>query len=40
VALRTIAEDGDFLVLDDVHIAVAIVVNAHGALLCCLMGAE
>jgi hypothetical protein len=32
VALGAVAEDGDFLVLDQVHIAVAVVVNAHGVL--------
>jgi hypothetical protein len=30
VALGAVAEDGDLLVLDQVHIAVAVVVNAHG----------
>ena len=29
VALRAIAKDGDFLVFDEVHIAIAIVINAH-----------
>jgi hypothetical protein len=32
VALGAVAKDGDFLVLDQVHIAVAVVVNAHGVL--------
>ena len=30
VALRTIAEDGDLFVLDEVDVAVAIIINAHG----------
>jgi hypothetical protein len=29
VALRTVAKDGHFFVFDDVHIAIAIVINAH-----------
>ena len=30
VALAAVAQNGDFLVLDDVHIAVTVIVNAHG----------
>ena len=30
VALRAVAEDRDFLVLDQVHVAIAVVVHAHG----------
>lgn len=33
MALAAIAEDGDLLVLDQVDVAVAIVIDAHGALL-------
>ena len=29
VALATVAEDGNLLVLDQVHIAIAVVINAH-----------
>ncbi len=29
MALAAIAKDGDFLVLDQVHIAIAIIINAH-----------
>src|SRR5690606_9083321 len=35
VALAAIAEDGDLLVLDQVHVAIAVVVNAHRGLLGC-----
>jgi hypothetical protein len=37
---RAIAEDGDLLVLDQVHIAVAVVVNAHGVLHLVLMARQ
>ena len=30
MALRAIAEDGDFHVLDEIHVAVAVVIYAHG----------
>jgi hypothetical protein len=40
VALRTVAQDGHFLVFDQVNVAIAIVVNAHvGApFVVCLAG--
>ena len=34
VALGAVAQDGDFHVLDQVHIAIAIIINAHVSLLC------
>jgi 4-hydroxy-3-methylbut-2-enyl diphosphate reductase IspH len=30
VALRAIAKDGDLLVLDEVDVAVTVIINAHG----------
>jgi hypothetical protein len=30
MALAAIAEDSDFFVLDQVHIAIAIIIDAHG----------
>src|SRR5690606_40886207 len=40
VTLTSIAEDGDLLVLDEVDVAVAIIIDAHGLVLSWLLAAS